>query len=388
MNCVKKAKTVVLISTLLAGSVTARADELLNSSNATFELCGSTFPGLTTTYDDRTSYTSEYYSSQQAQARATVSDALTMISREGVWDKTISLSSSCSTWRTNWFNDSVAPSFEHWYEPMSTLSGYCGTPVAGCTTTNTPNISFASVGVANDFGYGVVNQDTRYDYLSDGVGCASFENLWLHELGHAYGLEHDDATIGIMNGSVACNKNFHKGLGRSSFYWPADNAQMRSRYEIPPPGSRRNYSASAFYRSGSTIYFDAPSTVHLSSGYTSHVFAMSYSFERFFANSGSNVIVQMRWVPDLTEPTYNSSTKTYTWPTFTSTNTFRLDAPSTGTADTTVHRQWNLTVTRAEIPATGVIYRLWMHVDFANTAVETDEGDNMIPTGYTVLRTN
>ena len=103
---------------------------------------------------------------------------------------------------------------------------------------------------------------------------------------------------------------------------------------------------------------------------------VKYSFERFFAASGGAIIVQFRWVPGTNSPTYNSTTKTYTWPANTSTYTTRLHTtPSGAVVDNTTLQMTNVNVTRAELPvASGTLYRLWMHVDFSSISTETDEG--------------
>jgi hypothetical protein len=377
----------------VASEADAQLKQLSASSNTLYETCsGASFPGISHIGDNECSFSSSpCYANQQAQVRGAVDDALQMISREGVWSKTISRSTTCSTNRSTWWTDGSSPSFEYWYEPESTVAGVCGIPAAnGCATYPIPSITWGNFTIANDVGYHVVNQDTIHDYLRPIPECRNMETVLLHEIGHLYGLDHTSSTINVMHEYAGmCNKNYHLGSGRNNFFWPNDNSQMRARYESGSPSGRRNFTASTFYiDAGGSFNRDTPVLVQISASNPNAVIPVKYSFERFFAASGGAIIVQFRWVPGTNSPTYNSTTKTYTWPANTSTYTTRLHTtPSGAVVDNTTLQMTNVNVTRAELPvASGTLYRLWMHVDFSSISTETDEGDNMIPTGYTVVR--
>jgi hypothetical protein len=112
-----------------------------------------------------------------------------------------------------------------------------------------------------------------------------------------------------------------------------------------------------------------------------------YAFNRYFAASTGSVRVQFRFVPDGLEPTFNWSTQTWSWPANTSTDLSDVDVVPSGTVDTAATRTLNITVHRNDLPGpTGTWYRMWIHVDYDGAWAETDEGDNMVPTRYYVVK--
>lgn len=374
--------------------VTAHADELKNAVHWNAELCGGSYYTMSATANDPWS---GYYATQRDQAKGAWAGAEWMILREGVWDKTLNFSSTCSSsWSSNWF-DGTEQSSNGWYETNATIANWCSTGDVGCTGYDWefPGYSLilaADTTVSRDEGWGVINQDTVGDYLENEAfsNCESFENTWLHELGHAYGLDHTSAQISTMGNGSFCTKNINIPQTYNDQFWPLDNAQMRSRYEIAAGSStRRNFSVSAFRRDAfGTDSIDAPSARFLTTGAPSTTFtSVQYSLNRYFAASTGSVRVQFRFVPDGVTPTFNWSTLTWPWPSGTSTDTTDVHTSASGTVDTAVTRSLNITVTRGDLPgATGTWYRMWMLVDDTSAWSETEEGDNMVPTRYYVVK--
>ena len=190
------------------------------------------------------------------------------------------------------------------------------------------------------------------------------------------------------NGSF-CVKNINIPQARNDQFWPLDNLGMQARYEIAAGSStRRNFSVSAFRRDAMGLdSIDAPGAVFLTIAAPSAPLTVNYSLNRYFIGSSGSVRVQFRFVPDGVEPTFNWSTLSWVWPTNTSTDLTDVHTSTSGLGYTATTRTFTVNVTRADLPAAaGTWYRLWMLVDDTKTWAETDEGDNMVPTRFYVVK--
>ena len=144
------------------------------------EVCGGQYPTFTSTNDPF----SPTYATQRAQVKGAWADAEWMILREGVWDKTLNFSSTCTgTWNTGaWFDAGEDPGISSgWYESLATVASYCSTGDVGCTgydwvLPGFSEIIAADISIAKDFNWGVLNQDTVADYLENEAfqNCASW----------------------------------------------------------------------------------------------------------------------------------------------------------------------------------------------------------------------
>lgn len=331
------------------------------------------------------------YPSQGVQLGVLHTDVHSMITREGVWTRTLDASlSTCVNYTHDWWGGSEEI-FETWWEPTAYLGTNTDCPVpppgfsvGGCTGydylwSGTTSILAADTVLPTDNDWHVINQDSLRDYMNE--DCMDMEQIYLHEVGHKYGLDHYDANITIMNTVGACQRNYNLARASGNFFWPNDNAQMRARGEVATGSStRKNYTASIWFRNTqSKVVRDTMRTdaVPAAGNFGESI---TYSLERFFTASTAALYVQFRWVPQTSTPSFNATTHVWTWPTNTSTDTWDYDVVPTGTADTTTRRTYNIVMTRADFPAAATIYRLWMFVDPLGIHAETDEGDNMIPT--------
>ncbi len=383
----------VLAVMVLSSASSTRADELRDASNSTAELCGGTFYSIPNGTTNDPYYAYPYYSTQHAQAKDAVGNAGWMILREGVWNKLLHFSSNCTqTWSSDWF-DGSEESFNSWYETLARVSDWCDASAVGCTGYDWefPGWSWiiaADTAVARDAGWGTINQDTINDYLETSQGCMSFENVWMHELGHAYGLDHTSSQISTMGNGSFCVKNINITQAYSDQFWPLDNAQMRSRYEVSGGATRRNFSVSVYRRDSIGVDGrDNPGAQFLTTSSPWGILTYNYSLMRYFAASTGSVGVQFRFVRDGLVPSFSWSTKQWTWPADTSTYTGDIDVTASGTADTAVTWPYTVSVHRNELPGpVGSWYRMWMLVDYNYSWNETDEGDNMIPTSFFVVK--
>lgn len=381
----------VLVASLFVGA--AHADELRDAVHWNAEVCSAPFYAFTSTRDPW----SPGYTSQHAQVKGAWAGAEWMILREGVWNKTMNFSSGCTgAWNGgNWWDNGNELS-SGWYETTATVTARCGTPGIGCTALDHvflgSDIIAADITVSRDNDWGVLNQDSVASYLDINPSgtCQSFENVFLHELGHAYGLDHTNAQINTMGTSSVniCSKNINIPQTYNDQFWPLDNAQMRPLYEIAAGSStRRNFSVSAYRRVGSLDGIDQPAPAFLTTSAPTTSLTVNYSLNRYFAASTGSVRVQFRFVKDGFEPTFDWGTLSWVWPAETSTDVTDVDTAGTGTVDTATKRTFIFSVTRADLPAaTGTWYRLWMRVDDTGAFSETDEGDNMVPTRFYVVK--
>jgi len=142
---------------------------------------------------------------------------------------------------------------------------------------------------------------------------------------------------------------------------------------------------SAYRRFGGADGIDAAFTQAVTPSVKGEAYP-KYSLNRYFGASTGTVKVQFRYVPINSAPWYNWSEAKWYWPTNTSTYAGLVDATSSGGTDTTTQLSHYVDVYYSELPVAGT-YRLWMFVDYLDEYSETDSGDNMVPTNYTVTRT-
>lgn len=384
----------VLIASLVVGA--AHADELRDAVHWNAEVCGAPFYTFAATATDPWN---PGYTSHREQVKGAWAGASWMIVREGVWNKTMNFSSGCTgAWSGgSWFDNGNELS-SGWYETGATVTARCAQgPAVGCTALDhvalSSDIIAADITISRDNNWGVINQDSAITYLESNLpitACQSFENTWLHELGHAYGLDHTSAQISTMGNGSFCTKNINIPQAYNDQYWPLDNAQMRPLYEIAAGSStRRNFSVSAFRRLPLVDgdFIDQPGAVFLTTGTPTRSLTVNYSLNRYFAASTGSVRVQFRFVKDGFEPIFDWGTLSWVWPAETSTDLTDVQTSASGTVDTATTRTFTFNVTRADLPAaTGTWYRLWMRVDDTSAWVETDEGDNVVPTRFYVVK--
>lgn len=364
------------------------ADELDHTPNVATELCASPggFPGILNGNTNDPFPVNPHYLNQQAQARASMSDAYAMWVRDGIWNKTIALNATCAsrpeTPAGGWF-DRSEEQFESWYELRSTVIATAGDPnavgVTGYDWAFPSNdwILAADIMVASDFSYQIINQDNMADYFESGN---SLEQVWLHEIGHSYGLDHVDATINVMEPALGNHRNANIVAAYSEFPWPSDIYEMRSRYETP--GTRTNLSASVWSRDPSTGSETITSPALYSIGASgSQNYIFSYSVEKFYFGLLSSFGVRFYAVPGTASPTFSTSTQQWTFPA----GSVNVGSSFTSNvAEQALKRLYTFTVWGSTL-SVGT-YRIWMMVDPTFATTETDETDNAIPTAIQVQR--
>lgn len=339
------------------------------------------FPGLTSATDPN--------ANTFAAARGGMLSGHWMWVREGTSDASLFVDTGAGCGNGSGFSwfDNANEKNNVWWESTATVQSVsgCGTAI-GCTSNDealciplfneSTHIIAADIVVSNQPAYTVVNQDTLVDCFRPGM---SHETLWLHEIGHAYGLDHDNATVAVMKSSVVEMRNCHVAQGFHNYPFPDDMAGLMKHHK-GFSGTKRNLAGTPWFRGSDGVdKTDVRSPVNVSSTQTKDVF-VTVSLEAFYATT--TMTAQLWLVPVNETPTFNFSTKTWH---------FGSKGVKTGWFE-----QSGFTVTTQrvtlEAPVSGswlwanTTYRVWVEVDASKATVETDEGDNVFPTSAMVVR--
>lgn len=338
------------------------------------------------------------FASQYLQARDAQANAYWMWLREGglspVWQWSTACYFNPGTPGGDWFNDGDEVN-NNWYETqtvMNDISLYCATGSIGCTGIDWAwwgwsEIVSADIAISNTFTWNIVNQDTLRECLIPG---SSVENTWLHELGHAYGIAHNDAVHATMNRQAApTNCNMTQNYNDQP--WPDDMAAMQYKYGTIT--GRHNLAASAWfgsaisptitgsYKTGIGSNFDG---LPLSVTNPTWIGSVSYTIEKYWdGTTPSAVFTRFVLVPIGTLPIFNWTSHTWSYPAGSSTR-WMLDPASGALPEGNTQRTMALTFRLSDV---GVgTYRLFVEVDPSHLITETDEGDNVIPLNVVIRR--
>jgi hypothetical protein len=320
--------------------------------------------------------------------RGAMTDALWMWVRDGQSDTRLFYDNSvCGSGAENggWFPHNGTN--EIWYESANLVnsSAMCGSSsAAACTPLqvgacawpglHTDIFEFHMV-VANDFPQQVVNQNALAECLSTGH---DIENLFLHELGHAYGIGHDDAVMNSMHIAQQDARNCHVAQGFSVFPFPDDTAGLMAHNDASPSTAQFNATGTAWYLMSGASMTDVPTITVPASG-TLTIPSFHVTIESMYSYPWT-FFVSFVVVNDSSIPTFNWSANAWV---YTSVSTSApITAPNwTQQVATLPVPSWTLPVTAL---TRGARYRVWGHVWSGNA--ETDSGDNVFPTSIVFTR--
>ena len=113
--------------------------------------------------------------------------------------------------------------------------------------------------------------------------------------------------------------------------------------------------------------------------------SFSYTLEKYYDNTSPNSVIVWFWlIPIASQPTFNWTTQTWSRPAGSSTR-WIID-PTTAAIGEGAFQRTNVSLTFQYTDVAVGNYRLYMQVDASSLISETDEGDNMVPTNFTLRR--
>jgi hypothetical protein len=288
-----------------------------------------------------------------------------------------------TTSRSNWMNSSTANQYA--FDRMNDSYPMCPVGSIACARfksqcpagpANPPDyIQNGRIVIRTDTPWLAAQINTIERCLTPG---AFIEHAYIHEVGHLYGFDHNDAWQTAMNSVV--NNHHHCNVGSGFHDQPYSDESQAIRFYYG-----NDTSVNGVNISGTPIYLDPNTSSWRSSGtgiplYICGAYSAQTSFiymNHYAALPGSGVL-QYRarlYASNVSNPAAASALWSSSTFSFGSTWTF---AGATYRIDNT----WS--VPSSSVPPQGA--RLWIELDPNNAYIETDEGDNMIPTGHLFLR--
>lgn len=295
----------------------------------------------------------------------------------------------CSNGGSSWFGGNALN--ETWFETTSTVTARCGGGEAaiGCALPEVnwcgnfggpSDIRTADISLSWNYRWSVVQQNSVTECLKSGV---SLQNTALHEIGHAYGLLHDEAYISVMNDeTLEFPRNCHIGQGFSDFPFP-DEYNGYLKHHKGYSGERYNLTGTAWYRNDYNQNTVDRQTLLLGNGQISLNFTFTYS--QYFPHTPPGYHMRFWFFPEGTMPTF-SGYATNTWNT---TGGIRSPWSTYVTNHGAVAARYTFSSSRplygSDLPNPGT-YRVWVQMDSTGLVDETDEGDNFFPLDIIINR--
>lgn len=285
---------------------------------------------------------------------------------------------------------------EFWFESQSITSGpsVCNSGVLGCETTwkhlaggglGTSYVQRTDVTIANSgmgVTYGVLDQDTLAECVDAPTGGMPLPNLIMHEIGHSYGLAHDNSqTMTLMRSSVPFANNCHAAQGFTSYPF-ADEFFAKAKANGSASSSHINVAGSIWRDNSSGGEMrDPSSTTTISGSWGSATLTFQVSIMSYYKGARTP---RIRWYlfPLSDPPSFDWSSNQW--------DVSSAEWSSLSTTSPTVEKE-SRTVTLSETISGLLVsagdYRVWVYVDHDRALSERDEGDNMFPTQFKVTRT-
>jgi hypothetical protein len=341
------------------------------------------FPGLPNATD--------LNANDYAAAKAGMLSAYWMWVREGTSNATLFVDGAAGCGDGTGFNawyDNGDQKNNSWWETTASIQGVGGgcASATACTSTDlatcilpytSTRIIAADIAVSHQDVFGVVNQDTLVDCLR--TTFVNHETMWLHEIGHAYGLDHDDATVSVMKTAIGnLMRNCHTAQNFHNYPFPDDINGFMAHHK-GYTGTKWNWAGTPWARQSGMD--TVQSVTHVVTSNTKSVSAI-VTIHSYYG-TGQTPTIRLFLVPTTTQPTFNFTTKVWTM------NSVQQGGLYTvGPAFGIESRRITQTATFGGPSLPVGVYRVWVKIDADDVFVsEPDEGDNVFPTDVKFNRT-
>lgn len=218
-------------------------------------------------------------------------------------------------------------------------------------------------------GYSFGAQNSLAACLSSGL---SVEFIWSHEVGHAYGLDHNDAWQTLMNTFSQGQHHCNVGAGFHQQPFSDETQFMETVYRRTDFGTRYNISGTPMFWNG-TIYTAASALLSVcrQSGSVSVTPTFTYMNHYDALPSSPKYRVALTSA-SLTAPPTASDIIWVSAP-------YTIPATAAGA---TYNYSYSFSIPGYAVPTTGA--RVWLQLDPNQLITETDEGDNLVPTNILI----
>ena len=233
--------------------------------------------------------------------------------------------------------------------------------------------------------WAIVSQDSLENcLLSTGY---SIENTAIHELGHAYGLAHNEGGASVMNPSKPRIRNCDVSANFHDYPLPDDMGGYLEHHK-GYSGAVYNVAGTPWFQAGATASITKSEIPFTASGPAFLNVPLTYSLHSFYPDRIAEYRVEYFWLPldyntwQWRIPTFNASTKQWSMPgaKFAPEQTI---VQNSGRSTST--QSINLAVLKRDFPV-NILWRLWVRVDSLGQVSERNEGDNVFPTDVVIGR--
>jgi len=251
---------------------------------------------------------------------------------------------------------------------------------ATCFTPGTNRTLASDISINHVTAWTIVQQNTMERCFS---GNLAVEQVMVHELGHSYGLQHDESRISVMNVARPQARNCDVASGYHAYPMP-DDYQGYLQYHKNYSGTRFNVAGTPWYKKGGVGKIDQTNTPLKVSSLTAEL-QMDYTIHSYFAHAWGGGTAQygitFRAIPVNTTPVFDHSNLTWSKPGVLIPDYILATLPGWHSK----YMSHTVTVTRNLLP-TARKYRIWVYMDSASQVAEVEEADNLFPTQYTLER--
>jgi hypothetical protein len=282
-----------------------------------------------------------------------------------------------------WFDNGNELS-EIWWEsnpPCDNAYACTAWDHATCVGWGNNRILAADIVVSGSSHWDIIEQNSMAKCFLRTSG--SMESTVMHEIGHAYGLEHESARVSVMDPNKPRVRNCSFWNGYHDAVMP-DDLQGYLQHHKSYSGTRRNLSGTPWWKANGLGHLTAEPIVFSTLASPAQTVTLTYTLHSYYRHATGNYAVSYRLREDIFGAGFNPSDGRYT---------FDASLPYVTTVSSlsneySARQSINMQIIPSDLPRAGVWYHVWVQVDSGYVVAETDESDNAFPTGVIIRRLN